>query len=50
MEKNWWYIVGYQVDGKTIILVFIKTTNNISRYGLSQYDKNSAYAMSFSVS
>ena len=23
--KGWWYIVDYQVDGKTIISLFIKT-------------------------
>ena len=23
--KDWWYIVDYQVDGKTIISLFIKT-------------------------
>ena len=46
-------IVGYQVDGG-LILLFMKTSKNISHvnmcYGVSQYDKNSAYTMSFNVS
>ena len=46
--KDWRYIVGYQVDG--IISLFIKTPKNIFSYGVSQYDKNSAYTMSFNVS
>ena len=43
------YIVGYQVDGGLAPL-FIKTPTNIFSYGVSQYDKNSAYTMSFNVS
>ena len=43
------YIVGYQVDG-ALIPLFIKTTRNIFSHGVSQYDKNSAYTMSFNVS
>ena len=43
-------IVGYQVDGETIIPWFIKTPKNIFSYGVSQYNKNSAYTMSFNVS
>ena len=43
------YIVGSQVDGVAIPL-FIKTPKNIFSYGVSQYDKNSAYTMSFNVS
>ena len=43
------YIVGYQVDGGLVPL-FIKTPKNIFSYGVSQYDKNSAYTMSFNVS
>ena len=43
------YIVGYQVDG-ALIPLFIKTLKNIFSYGVSQYDKNSAYTMSFNVS
>ena len=44
--KEWRYIVGYQVDGKAVIPMFIKTSKNIFSYGVSQYDKNSAYTMS----
>ena len=47
--KDCRYIVGYQVDGALIPLV-IKTLKNIFSYGVSQYDKNSAYTMSFNVS
>ena len=32
--KDWWYIVGYQVDGETIISLFIKTPKNIFSYGV----------------
>ena len=35
--KDWWCIIGYQVDGETIILVPIKTPKT-----MSQYDNNSA--------
>ena len=48
--KDWPYIVGYQVEGKTIIPLIIKTPKNIFSYGLSQYDKNSASTISFNVS
>ena len=48
--KDWRYIVGYQIDGETIIPLFIKTPQNIFSYGVSQYDKNCAYTMSFNVS
>ena len=41
-------IVGYQVDG-ALIPLFIKTPKNVFSYGVSQYDKNSAYTMSFNV-
>ena len=47
--KDCHYIVGYQVDG-ALIPLFIKTAKNIFSYGVSQYDKKSAYAMSFNVS
>ena len=47
--KGWRYIVGYQVDGETIIPLFIKTQKKVS-YGVSEYDKNSTYTMSFNVS
>ena len=46
--KNNRYIVGYQVDG-ALIPLFIKTPKDIFSYGVSQYDKNSAYAMLFNV-
>ena len=42
------YIAGYQVDG-ALIPLFIKTPKNIFSYGVSQYDKNSAYTISFHV-
>ena len=45
--KDWRYVVGYQVDGETIILLFIKMSKDIFSYGVSQYDKNSTYIMSF---
>ena len=48
-EKDCRYIVGYQADG-ALIPLFIKTPKNVFSYGVSQYDKNSAYAMSFNVS
>ena len=38
------YIVGYQVDG-ALIPLFIKTPRDIFSYGVSQYDKKSAYTM-----
>ena len=43
------YIVGYQVD-EALIPLFIKTPRDILSYGMSQYDENSAYTMSFNVS
>ena len=43
------YIVSYQVDGVTVPL-FIRTPKNVFSHGVSQYDKNSAYTMSFNVS
>ena len=46
---NWRYIIGYQVDRVTIIPLFMKTSKNIFIYCVSQYDKNSAYAMLFNV-
>ena len=48
--KDCRYIVGHQLDGETIIPLFIKTPKNIFSYGVSRYDKNSAYTMSFNVS
>ena len=43
------YIVGYQVD-EALIPLLIKTPRDIFSYGVSQYDENSAYTMSFYVS
>ena len=48
--KAWRYIIGYQVDGETFIPLFIKTLKNIFSCGVSQYNKNSTYTMSFNVS
>ena len=47
--KEYHYIVGYQVD-QALIPLFIKTTEDIFSYGVSQYNKNSAYTISFNVS
>ena len=47
--KDCRYIVGYQVK-KALIPLFIKTPKNIFSYGVSQYDKDSAYTMSFNIS
>ena len=47
--KDCRYIVGYQVDG-VLVPLFIKMPKNIFSYGVSQYNENSAYAMSFNVS
>ena len=43
------YIVGYQVDG-ALIPLFVKMPKNMFSYSVSQYDKNSAYTISFNVS
>ena len=47
--KDCHYTVGYQVDG-ALIRLFIKTPKNVFSYGVSQYDKNSTYTISFNVS
>ena len=47
--KDCRYIASYQVD-EALIPLFTKIPKNIFSYGVSQYDKNSAYAMSFNVS
>ena len=47
--KDCLYVVGYQADG-VLVPLFIKTPKNIFSNGVSQYDKNSAYTMSFNVS
>ena len=43
------YIVGYQLD-EALIPLFIKAPRDIFSCGISQYDKNSVYTMSFNVS
>ena len=48
-RKDCRYIVGYQVN-EALIPLFIKTPKDIFSYAVSQYDKNSAYTMSFNVS
>ena len=47
--KDCRYIVGYQANEAQVPL-FIKTPKNIFSYGVSQYNKNFAYTMSFNVS
>ena len=47
--KDYHYIIGYQAN-ETLIPLFIKTSKDIFSYGVLQYDKNSAYTMSFNVS
>ena len=46
--KDCCYIVVHQV-GRALIPLFIKMPKNIFSYGVSQYDKNSPYTMSFNV-
>ena len=46
--KDCRYIIGYQAN-EALMPVFIKTPKNIFSYGVSQYSKNSAYTMPFSV-
>ena len=47
-EKDCRYVVGYQLD-EVLIPLFIKTPKNVFSDGVSQYDKNSAYTMSFNI-
>ena len=47
--KDCCYIVDSQVN-EALIPLFIKTPKNIFSYGVSQYDKKSAYTMPFNVS
>ena len=47
--KDCRYIVGYQANG-ALIPLFNNTSKDIFSYRVSQYDKNSAYRMSFNVS
>ena len=49
-RKDHPYIIGCKGNEETIIPLFIKTPKNIFSYGVSQYDKNSAYKMTFNVS
>ena len=48
--RDWRHIVGYQMDGETIIPLYIKIPKTIFSYGASQNEKSSAYTMQFSVS
>ena len=47
--KDCHYIVGYQAND-TLIPLFIKTPKDVFSCGVSQYDKNSTYTMSFNTS
>ena len=49
MEKAVVILQAIKLMG-ALIPLFIKTPKNIFSYGVSQYDKNSAYTMSFNVS
>ena len=40
------YIVGYQVD-EALVPLFIKAPKNCFSYGVSQYDRNSAYVIQY---
>ena len=46
--KDWKYVIGYQHEN-TIIPLLVKTPKNVFNYGVSQYDKNATYTMSFNV-
>ena len=46
--KDCLYIVGYQVN-EALTPLSIKTPKDIFSYGVSQYNKNSAYTKSFNV-
>ena len=46
--KDCRYIAGYRVN-EALMPLFIKTPKKIFSYGVSQYDNNSAYTMSFNV-
>ena len=47
--KDCRYIAGCQASG-ALIPLFIKTPKQCFRYNVSQYDKNSAYTISFNIS
>ena len=49
MEKAVVILQAIKLMG-ALIPLFIKTPKNIFGYGVSQYDKNSAYTISFNVS
>ena len=49
MEKAVVILQAIKLMG-ALIPLFIKTPKNIFSYGVSQYDKNSAYTISFNVS
>ena len=42
-DKDWWHILGNEVDGRTIISLFIITLKNIFSYGVSEYKKKLTY-------
>ena len=48
-ENDCCYILGYQ-SNRVLIPLFIKTSKNSFSHGVSQYNKNSAYTMSFNIS
>ena len=43
------YLRRYQIYGETIIQLCLKTWKSTFRYGVSQYNKNLAYTMSFNI-
>ena len=43
--KDWRHIAGYQVDGETIIPLFIKTPKNVFSFRVSQYDPAQCHLM-----
>ena len=47
--KDCRYIIGYQAN-RTLIPLLIKTPKQFFSHGVSQYDKNSAYKISFNIS
>ena len=32
-RKDWWYVIGYQVDEEMVIPLFLKTRKNVFSYG-----------------
>lgn len=47
--KDWEYVVGFQVDGESIVPLCIKTPKIIFSYGVSQCNINSSYTMSYTI-